>query len=331
MAVYTKISDSDLHHFLADYDVGRLTSYRGIAEGVQNTNYLIHTDKDQFILTLYEKLVDEKDLPFFLGLMEHLATHDISCPLPVHDKNGRVLRELGGRPAVMVTFLDGFSVSKPQRRHCADLGTALAKMHLAGADFSLQRPNTLSLDGWRQLSGKIMEKMSSRYWTWEGANIDSGIIMRIILDELEYLRNRWPADLPTGIIHADLFPDNVFFLNDQLSGLIDFYFACNDFLAYDLAICLNAWCFETDASYNVTRGSALMNSYQKARPLEQAELNALPLLARGAALRFLLTRIYDWINTPEDALVTRHDPSEYLRKLRFHQQIKSASEYGFEK
>ncbi len=321
MAVYTQIADDDLRTFLADYDVGELHSYKGIAEGVQNTNYLVRTSQSQFILTLYEKLVEEEDLPFYLGLMEHLAKHDISCPLPVHDKHGEVLKTLAGRPAVIVTFLDGFSVARPKRQHCAQLGTALADMHLAGDDFTISRANNLAVDGWHDLfekSGRAMDE------------IHPGLF-DIIEKELSFLRQNWPQDLPTGIIHADLFPDNVFFLDDHLSGLIDFYFACNDFLAYDLAICLNAWCFEPDGGYNVTRGKALLDGYQKIRPLAPAELEALPLLARGAALRFLLTRIYDWLHTPEDALVGRHDPLEYLRKLRFHQQIKNVNEYGFEK
>jgi homoserine kinase type II len=323
MAVYTKIDDDALRAFLAQYDVGELLSYKGIAEGVQNTNYLVRTSKNQFILTLYEKLVDEKDLPFFLGLMEHLATHDISCPLPVHDKKGNVLKVLGGRPAVMVTFLDGFSISKPKRHHCADLGAALAGIHLAGQDFKISRANTLGLEGWQE----ILDRPELRIMDKE---IKPGLFA-IIETELAFLRENWPQDLPSGVVHADLFPDNVFFLGDHLSGLIDFYFACNDFFAYDLAICLNAWCFENDLSFNMTNARALLSAYEKTRPLNKDELAALPLLARGAAMRFLMTRVNDWISTPEDALVSRHDPIEYLRKLRFHQQIKSVNEYGFEK
>lgn len=321
MAVYTKITDDDLRHFLAEYDVGELLSYKGIAEGVQNTNYLVRTSKDQFILTLYEKLVEEKDLPFYLGLMEHLATHDISCPLPVTDRQGTVLKKLSGRPAVMVTFLDGFSISRPKRDHCAQLGHALATMHIAGHDFDMSRTNDLSLDGWQQLFEKSGRDMDT---------IHPGLF-EIIEAELSYLKANWPPDLPAGVIHADLFPDNVFFLGDKLSGLIDFYFACNDFFSYDLAISLNAWCFETDGSFNMTHARALLGAYEQTRPLSEPELTTLPLLARGAALRFLLTRIYDWLNTPEDALVNHHNPREYLRKLRFHQQITSVNEYGFEK
>ncbi len=320
LAVYTHIADGQLEDFLARYDVGELVSFKGIAEGVQNTNYLVITSQDQFILTLYERLVDERDLPFFLGLMEYLATHDISCPLPVRDKKGKLLNRLAGRPAVMVTFLDGFSINRPTRWHCGELGEALARLHLAGQDFAMQRNNDLSVAGWQQLfeqNGRNMDE------------IHPGLF-DILLSELEFLKNNWPADLPTGIIHADLFPDNVFFLKGHLSGLIDFYFACNDMLAYDLAICLNAWCFESDGSYNMTNARALLSGYQQVRQLQESELKAMPLLARGACVRFLLTRIHDWLNTPEDALVSRHNPREYLRKLRFHQQIRGTSEYGFE-
>ena len=252
--------------------------------------------------------------------MQHLATHKISCPLPVADKKGAVLKELAGRPAVMVTFLDGFSVARPKRHHFRELGQALAAMHKAGRDYKTARPNTLSLTGWQDLFDKSGHAMD---------DIHPGLYA-IIEDELAHMKANWPKKLPTGIIHADLFPDNVFFIGEKLSGLIDFYFACTDFFAYDLAICLNAWCFEGDGSFNMTNARALLKGYQKKRTLGKRELAALPLLARGAALRFLLSRIHDWVNTPEDALVSRHDPREYLRKLRFHQKIRTVSEYGFE-
>ena len=319
MAVYTQITDEQLRTFLTRYEVGELLSYKGIAEGVQNTNFLVHTDQNQFILTLYEKLVETEDLPFFLGLMEHLSRHAISCPLPIHDKQGEVLQELAGRSATMVSFLEGVSVSRPQGVHCRELGRALAGLHLAGQDFHLSRPNALSRKGWQQLYEQSGPQMDSIH-----ADLST-----LIGDELSALQQHWPQDLPAGIIHADLFPDNVFFIGERLSGLIDFYFACNDFLAYDLAICLNAWCFDPDGSYNITRGRALLEGYQSIRPLLPDEYKTLPLLARGAALRFLLTRIHDWLNTPEDALVSRHDPREYVRKLRFHQKISTVSEYGF--
>jgi homoserine kinase type II len=285
---------------------------------VENTNYLIHTEKGPYFLTLYEKRVDPADLPFFLGLMEHLAKAGINCPTPVHDTMGRVLRTLAGRPAAIITFLEGVWIRRPQPRHCAALGKALAGLHLAGGGFDLKRANALGLAGWRPL----LERFADR-----ADEIAPGLAATIG-QELDFLEAHWPTGLAEGVIHADLFPDNVFFLGDRLSGLIDFYFACNDALAYDIAVTLNAWCFETDYSFNITKGRALLKGYQSVRPLPVAEREALPLLARGAALRFLLTRGYDWLHTAPSALVKRKDPIEYLRKLKFHRGVQSAADYG---
>jgi homoserine kinase type II len=318
MAVYTEVPDDELARFIASYDLGNLLSYKGIAEGVENTNYLVHTDKGPFILTLYEKRVAPSDLPFFLGLMEHLAKAGISCPTPVRDSQGRLLRQLAGRPAALATFLEGVWIRRPQARHCAALGQAMARLHLAGRNFTLRRANALGLSGWRPLYARFRDHADE---------IAQGLAATIE-QELDFLEADWPADLPQGVIHADLFPDNAFFLGDQLSGLIDFYFACNDALSYDIAIALNAWCFESDHSFNMTKGQALLKGYQSVRTIEAAEREALPLLARGAALRFLLTRAHDWLHTAEDALVSRKDPLEYLRRLKFHRSIRAASEYG---
>ena len=320
MAVYTEVSDDDLAEFIASYNLGALLSYKGIAEGVENTNYLVHTGKGPYFLTLYEKRVAPADLPFFLGLMEHLAQAGITCPTPVRDGSGRMLRELAGRPAALVTFLEGVWIRRPQARHCWAVGQAMARLHLAGQSFKLTRANALGLAGWRPLYASFRSRAEE---------VAPGL-SAIIEQELDHLEANWPADLPRGIIHADLFPDNVFFLGDALSGLIDFYFACNDAFAYDIAATLNAWCFETDHAFNVTKGQALLKGYQSARALTESERQALPLLARGAALRFLLTRAYDWLHTASDALVSRKDPQEYLRRLRFHRGIRSASEYGLE-
>jgi homoserine kinase type II len=318
MAVYTDIAEGELGAFLRDYPVGDLLSYKGIAEGSENSNFLLHTSAGAYILTLYEKRVDRSDLPFFLGLMEHLAKKGISCPLPVHRRDGAVIGELAGRPAALITFLEGMWMRRPTAMHCREVGKALAALHLAGADFPLSRPNALAIDGWRQL--------------WDGSRdradeVEEGLA-REVDGDFEVLARDWPVSLPTGVIHADLFPDNVFFLGDRLSGLIDFYFACNDFYAYDIATCLNAWCFEKDHAFNLTKGTALLAGYQSERPLSEAERLALPVLARGSALRFMLTRLYDWLNIPDGALVLKRDPLEYIRKLRFHRQIVSASEYG---
>jgi len=318
MAVYTEINDEELARFVAGYDIGELMSYKGIAEGVENTNYLVHASKGNFILTLYERRVDPADLPFFLGLMEHLASRGINCPLPVRDRTGNMLNLLSGRHAALVTFLEGVWPRRPKVEHCSGLGRALAEMHVAGSGFSSQRPNALGLAGWRPLFQKF------------SAHADDILpgLSKLIWAELDHLDGAWPTNLPTGVIHADLFPDNVFFIGDKLSGLIDFYFACNDALAYDIAVCLNAWCFETDFSFNATKGQALIRGYQSVRALSSEERLAMPTLARGAAMRFLLTRSYDWLNTPKNALVARKDPFDYVRRLRFHQSAATIADYG---
>jgi len=318
MAVYTDVSAEELTVFLADYDIGELLAYKGIAEGVENSNFLVHTSQGNFILTLYEKRVAAEDLPFFLALMEHLADRGITCPQPVKNRAGVVLGTVAGRPAAMVTFLDGMWVRRPGPVHCAAVGEALAQLHRAGADFTMRRANTLSVEGWRPLYAGAADRADQ---------VQPGLC-DLIDRELAVLERDWPRNLPQGVIHADLFPDNVFFLGTHLSGLIDFYFACTDTLAYDVAICLNAWCFEPDHSYNVTKGRALLSAYARTRELSGEEWDALPLLARGAALRFLLTRLVDWLNVPPGALVRPKDPHEYFRKLRFHQAVASARDYG---
>ena len=320
MAVYTDVSADDLARFIGRYDIGELLSYKGIAEGVENSNFLVHTSAGNFILTLYEKRVAEADLPFFLGLMEHLAARGLTCPQPVKNREGGMLGVVAGRPAAIVTFLDGLWIRKPNAGHCAAVGEALARLHLAGADFPILRPNALSVESWRPL----FEHAGPR-----GDSVRAGLCNEIVT-ELDVLEKSWPRDLPSGVIHADLFPDNVFFLGDRLSGLIDFYFACNDMFAYDVAICLNCWCFEPDHSYNVTKGRALLKAYEKVRSMSAPERAALPVLARGAAMRFLLTRLVDWLAVPEGALVKPKDPLEYRGKLRFHQSVNSASDYGID-
>lgn len=314
MAVYTEVADDELAAFVARYDIGAVVACKGIAEGVENSNFLLQTEIGTYILTLYEKRVAAADLPFFLGLMDHLAGHGIACPTPIHARDGAALHTLAGRPAAIVSFLKGISPRRILTEHCAPVGDALAKLHLAGQSFAGVRANALSIEGWR----KLLDACRPR----------AGTMVEELAAELDDIAAAWPADLPKGVIHADLFPDNVFFLGEQLSGMIDFYFACNDFLAYDLAVCLNAWCFEPDISFNATKARRLVDGYVRIRPLTPAEVEALPLLARGSALRFLLTRLYDWLNRPAGALVRPKDPLEYLRKLRFHRQVKSAASYG---
>jgi homoserine kinase type II len=319
MAVYTDVAADELAEFLQGYDIGELLSYKGIAEGVENSNFLLHTTSGYFILTLYEKRVAKGDLPFFLALMAHLAVHGITCPQPVKNRRGEALAMLAGRPAAIITFLEGIWPRKPNTAHCAGVGQVLAKMHLAGRDFSMSRANALSVSGWRPL----FDAAASR-----ADELQHGL-RDFISAELDRLESGiWPEQLPKGVIHADLFPDNVFFLGEKLSGVIDFTFACNDILAYDIAITLNAWCFEADHSFNVTKARAFLNAYGRERKLSDAEQDALPLLARGASLRILLTRLVDWFNVPPGALVRPKDPLEYVRKLRFQQGVASIRDYG---
>lgn len=318
MAVYTEVNDADLASFLGDYDLGHVLSLKGIAEGVENSNYFLHVEAGYYILTLYEKRVDEGDLPFFLGLMEHLASHGLNCPQPVKNKQGGALGRIAGRPAAIVTFLEGIWRTGASSHRCAAVGDALGKLHRAGADFAGYRRNALGLDAWPMLFDQARAHAD---------DVQPGL-SAAVAEELNFLGAHWPNHLPRGIIHADLFPDNVLFVEDNLSGLIDFYFACTEQLAYDLAICLNAWCFEPDGSFNITKGSAFFSAYENIRKLSAEEVEAFPVLARGAAMRFALTRLVDWLNVPPDALVHPKNPLEYIKKLRFHQTIGSTRELG---
>jgi len=322
MAVYTEVSDDALRAFLADYDLGDLVAFRGIAEGVENSNYNLRTTSGDFILTLYEKRVDPADLPYFLGLMQHLAARGVSCPRPVPGRDGSALRMLAGRHAAITTFLPGVWPRTVRLGHCGPVGEALGALHLAGADYATERPNALGPEGWAPLlAGALADGGAAAEALAPGLGPE-------LRDALARILDAWPERLPRGQIHADLFPDNVFFLDGRVSGLIDFYFAATDLYAYDVAVCLNAWCFEPDVSLNVTKARALLHGYMARRPLAPAELAALPVLAQGAAIRFALTRLYDWINTPPGALVTRKDPRDYVRRLRFHLAAKDAGAYG---
>ena len=318
MAVYTPVSAADLSAFLADYALGAPVALEGIAEGVENSNFHLATERGRYILTIYEKRVDPADLPFFLGLMEHLARHGMPCPLPVQARDGTTLRRLAGKPAAIVSCLDGRWPRRIAVEHCAALGEALARLHLATSDFTLTRRNALSFAGWHSLFQGCRGKAHA---------VEPGLEAEIAA-ELAHLAAVWPEDLPQGVIHADLFPDNVFFAGDRVTGIIDFYFACNDLLAYDVAICLNAWCFEPDGEFNVTKARALLQGYRRHRVLSEAEIAALPALARGSALRFLLTRLYDWLHQVEGAKVVPKDPREYLKKLRFHRAVAGPAAYG---
>lgn len=318
MAVYTEVSFEDLEDFLDRYALGEPLTFKGIAEGVENSNYFLQTEKGRYILTLYEKRVNADDLPFFLGLLKHLSFRGICCPIPVADRSGNQLIELNGRKAALFTFLNGVSLRHPGVEQCASAGDALAAFHQAGMGYALKRPNALGPRGWQDLAAQCMARADE---VQEGL---SDLIASAVADIVP----TWPTGLPQGVIHADLFPDNVLFVNGRVSGLIDFYFACNDALVYDLAIMLNAWCFEPDGAFNITKGQALIGAYQGRRQLSDAEIAALPLLARGSALRFLLTRLFDWLHRDPNALVHPKDPRDYAKRLRFHNKVCHAAEYG---
>ena len=318
MAVYTEVTDDALTAFLTEYDLGTAIAFRGIAEGVENSNFQLRTTAGDFILTLYERRVDPAELPWFVGLMQHLANHGITCPLPVAGTDGEKLRHLAGRPACVTTFLPGVWPRRVRPDHCGPVGAALAALHRAGTSYAPTRANALGPAGWRPLLDHCLPRADQ---------VLPGLAHELEA-ALDHILSSWPTGLPTGHIHADLFPDNVFFLDGHLSGLIDFYFAATDLLAYDIAVCLNAWCFEADFQFNVTKARALLRAYTETRALTGAERAALPVLCQGAAIRFLLTRLYDWVNTPEGAMVTRKDPLEYLRRLRFHLAAKDVHAYG---
>lgn len=309
MAVYTKVDDHMLADFLGRYDHGQANIFKGIAEGVSNSNYYLETTTDRFILTLYEQRAEAEDLPYFLDLMEHLAQKNIPCPLPVRDRNEIALQELAGRNACMITFLKGVSLDHLSPVHCAEAGKALAEMHLALKDFDQVRRNDLSLTDWDTITNDLSPRLDE---------VQRGLC-DTLKQEVTDLTSHWPTNLPSGTIHADLFPDNVLFTGDKLTGLIDFYFACTDFFAYDLAICINAWCFDDKQNFMADEAKAMIMAYDAVRPLSDDEKEALPYLCRGAALRFTLTRLQDWLNPVEDAIVSPKDPLNFLRRLQFFQ------------
>lgn len=325
MAVYTQVDDDALEAFLALYDLGEPRSFKGIAEGVENSNYYLETTGGRYILTLFEKRVDAGDLPYFIGLKQHLAAGGFPCPRPILARDGAALQTLCGRPAVIVSFLDGLSPKRPSREQCRGIGEAMARMHMALADFPMQRANALGPGSFRRL--------------WQSCRagaeaLQAGLDAEIEEDLRAILTARAvSADLPRGTIHADLFPDNAFFLGQDFSGIIDFYFACTDVLAYDIAVCLNAWAFDDVGSasglqFAYSHGAALLAGYESVRLLTAAERAAMPALCKTAALRFFLTRMVDWASTPADALVRPKNPLEYAQRLRFHRSATSAQSYG---
>jgi homoserine kinase type II len=308
MAVYTDITDEELADLLADFDLGAPLAFKGIAEGVENSNFLLETEAGRFILTVYEKRVREDDLPFFLGLMRWLAQHGYPSATPMTDRAGETLKRVRGKPCAIISFLSGLSIRRPSAAHCREAGEGLARLHLAADGFPIQRPNDLGQAAW----GPMFKKLHGA-----ADDLKPGLAATIEAD-LARIAAAWPSNLPTGVIHADYFPDNVFFQAGRFAATIDFYFACVDALAYDVAVALNAWCFEADGSFNITSARALLAGYETHRPLSPAERAALPVLAHGAAMRFFLTRLHDWGATPAGALVRPKDPLEYERKLAVH-------------
>lgn len=329
MAVYTRLTFEEVSNHLQQYDVGELTECKGITEGVENTNYLLTTVKDDipthYILTLFEQRVNRDDLPFFMKLKRCLSERNIPCPRPIETRNSAMLTELKDKAAALIEFLPGHGSPHITPHHLSLVGDLMARMHLAAEDFEMTRANALSIAGWQTLFSQFAHQ----------ANRINPDLEEMMADELIYLASNWPKFLPKGVIHADIFPDNVFFQDgntDQpkISGMIDFYFACNDYWIYDVMVCLNAWCFNARHQLEIERAKALLSAYQNIRPFTQDEKNAMPILARGAAMRFLVTRAHDWLTQTPDALVNPKDPMEYILKLRFHQQVSDYRAYGLE-
>lgn len=318
MAVYTDLTDEDLAGLLAQYDLGTPQAFKGIAEGVTNSNFLLETDRARFILTIYERRFVPAELPFFMDVMERLADRAFPAPRPIHAKNGAMITSVRGKPCAVVSFLNGISPRKPSAAQCRVAGEALGWMHKALEGFSGGRANGLGPHAWAGLVTPHLDVAES---------LRAGLAASAASDLAE-LAGAWPSDLPRGVVHADLFPDNMLLMGNALGGVIDFYFACVDFLAYDLAVCLNAWCFEPRGAFNLTKGQAMIAGYESVRALSTAERDALPILARGAAMRFFATRLHDWTEDNDGALVKPHDPLEYADKLDFHRRVKSAADYG---
>lgn len=329
MAVYTKISHSELAELISGYNIGTLQSYAGIADGIQNSNFfvdtIVGTQSTRYVLTIYENRINTDDLPFFLDLTEHLAKHHVPCPLPITNNNGKKISFIQGKPCAIITYIKGVEAINASTKKIAEVGKNLAQLHLAGQSFPASRKNEMGIEYWSAMFNSIKKRTDE---------IEPGMANEIS-NALEYLIKNWPGNLPSGIIHGDVFPDNVLFADDgSVAGIIDFYFACNDIFMYDLAICLNSWCFDTTEPlnpqklFNPEKAKALISSYNKIRKLSEDELQALPILATGAAMRFLLSRIYGFLNRVDGALVHTKNPIEYLYKLRFHSAVKQYTDYG---
>ena len=322
MAVYTKLSENNLKDFFSKYNLGKLLKFQGIQEGIENSNYFVKTDSGKFILTVYEKRVEEKDLPFFMGLMKNIFNENFPSPEPIINKNGNYITEIFGKKAAVVSFLEGASKKNLTPDNCHEVGIYTAKLHTITKNLNIKRTNRLSVNSWRLIYRKIQRDCSKIYPD----------LTKIIERNLEIIEDKWPKNIPRGIIHADLFPDNIFFKGNKLTGIIDFYFSCYDFYALEIAICLNALCFEgknENLSFNVTKAKKFIDGYSSIRKLTEEEKESLKILCHGAAMRFLLTRVFDYLNLTEDALVKIKDPVEYLKRLEFHNSVKNYQDYFF--
>ena len=317
MAVYTKLEHQEVRQFLEQYNINNFKDYKGITEGVENTNYLIKTSEQDYILTIYEKRVDENDLPFFIKLLSYLSENKFPCPKPIANKNNEKINRIKNKNAALVTFLNGQSKNKITSEECFEIGKITAQLHEITKKFDINRKNNLSIENWDSIFEKTIKQK---------IDLDESIIKKT-KNYLNFLKDKWPKNLPQGIIHADLFPDNIFFTNNKVSGIIDFYFACNDFFAYEIAICINSLCFDNNSTFNMTKAKNLIDGYTYIRTLSEDEKKYLPILSMGAAMRFFLTRLYDFYHTDNKADVKIKDPFEYLKKIEFHSTIKNFNEY----
>ena len=317
MAVYTKLEHQEVRQFLEQYNINNFKDYKGITEGVENTNYLIKTSEQDYILTIYEKRVDENDLPFFIKLLSYLSENKFPCPKPIANKNNEKINRIKNKNAALVTFINGQSKNKITSEECFEIGKITAQLHEITKKFDINRKNNLSIENWESIFEKTIKQK---------IDLDESIIKKT-KNYLNFLKDKWPKNLPQGIIHADLFPDNIFFTNNKVSGIIDFYFACNDFFAYEIAICINSLCFDNNFTFNMTKAKNLIDGYTSIRTLSEDEKKYLPILSMGAAMRFFLTRLYDFYHTDNKADVKIKDPFEYLKKIEFHSTIKNFNEY----
>ena len=320
MAIYTKISENDVVSIEKKFNLGKIISCKGIKKGIENTNYLVRTKNNKYILTIFEKRVKKRDVPFFMSLMDKLNNHNINCPKPQKSKAGNYSINIKNKPASIVSFVEGKDKNKLKIKDCYEIGKNVAKLHITSKKIKLHRKNSMSLKKWP----KILNKIDNR------SRIINSNLNYLMKEALLEVKNKWPKNLPSGIIHGDLFIDNIFFNKNKFHGYIDFYFACNDFLMYEIAICINALCFDKKNGkfiFNKKKSKNLIKGYSKIRKLSQREKKSLNILCKGAALRYLLTRTYDYLNTPKSAIIKIKDPKEYIQKLKVHNTLSNFKNY----